>query len=426
MNASHRLTVAAAQALLIAALVAAALLLAGSTAGAEHDKFRYKFPCRPYDTCILTQGVHGTGYDFVIMPPPAFQAEVQAVSEGTFRGYDFSALVCTWDSTPGVPNSGIFALVEDIHGRTVRYAHLKEFGSLQEGDTVLQGDVIGIQGNTGNAEDCGDHLHLGGVAGTADVGYMDGVPTSDLVTAHPHLEFDSTNSVVGAANAPGVAIRDEFTELGSWSQVGWTADSTGGNVGCGSYFPCRLFVHYDPDPVEGHWGSRQDFRLHPASGFEYGSIQAGRWAVNEAYLIKPAYFDAWLGDGLVLPDPPRREAIGLPIMDRIGNSPPVDCVQEDCCRASAGCISYQRFNVGFIWANTQLEIKTTFCPDLNLNYTVGFTDILLLTQHAYHADTGQPYEPWDDAFLDVKGDGGIGFNDFLLVSGAMGTPCFAY
>ena len=48
---------------------------------------------------------------------------------------------------------------------TVRYAHLESI-SVKEGQTIKEGDVIGIMGNTGQS--FGAHLHIDVVRGKAD------------------------------------------------------------------------------------------------------------------------------------------------------------------------------------------------------------------------------------------------------------------
>ncbi len=54
----------------------------------------------------------------------------------------------------------VVSLVDEEQGIFVYYAHLTE-QSVEEGDRVLPGDVIGTVGNTGNAVTTAPHLHIG-------------------------------------------------------------------------------------------------------------------------------------------------------------------------------------------------------------------------------------------------------------------------
>ena len=412
---------------LAALLVVSAALLTQSTTEADHDRFQYKFPCRAWsveqDECELTQGAHGNAYDLVIYPPAGESPGIYAISEGTFVGYLSDADQCTWFTDPVTPNAGKFAVVDDIHGRRLIYAHLSTFGDLQEGQRVLQGDFIGLQGDTGRTQECGDHLHLGGIVGVA---YIDGVSSSEFVNVHPHPTFASTNAPVGASNSPGEAIRERYLDLGSasssWSVVGWTEYFSTDNAGCGSSLPCRLYVSYVPDPLAGHWGSRQDFRNHPAEGgFQYSSIMVGRWAMNDAYWVRPLFYTAWVFRGQVAGTSTRFN-IGMPLMDRSE-------VPSDACPASSGCVRYQRFHLGYIWEHQVDGISTVFCPDIHPAYpyqdgavTVG--DIGAVIGKFGRNDAGlAPYASWFDAWYDIDGDGAITIGDIGRVVQGFGQVC---
>ncbi len=407
---------------LAALLAAVALLLTPWTVAADDVKFQYKFPCRPQDLCFFTQDDHSSNndaYDFgIYIGQNQGLGQVRAVSEGIFQGYVAQDSVCT-----SYPSLGRYAEVIDIHGRTLRYAHLSSFGILQAGQRVLQGDLIGIEGNTGSTAQCAAHLHLSGIAGANGPEYIDGRLRSSLVHTHPHIAYPSTNSTVGAFNAPGAAIRAQYFNLGSaftsWDVVGWTADQSGSGNGCAPSFPeCRFYLHYWPLPAEGHWGSRQEFRTHPdSSGFGYRSIMAGRWAVDNAYLVEQSFYQAWYAGGELT-----GYNIGIPLMDRIGSSVLL-------CPASLGCLSYQRFHLGYIRELVVDGIRAFFCPDVwppypNQDYAVTASDIGVLVQKFGVTDPTAPYEPWSDAWYDLNGDGGVTAGDIGLVVAGFGRVCY--
>lgn len=110
---------------------------------ADHDKYQYKFPCKPGDACHVTTLTHpNSAFDF----DPRGSAglgEIHAVSEGTFQGSFSDSDIC--NETGGL---GIYAQVIDVHGRLLRYAHLSATDDIDVGDRVLQGDRIGIEGDT--------------------------------------------------------------------------------------------------------------------------------------------------------------------------------------------------------------------------------------------------------------------------------------
>jgi len=384
---------------------------------ANDNLYQYKFPCNPQDACYVTTLAHvGNAFDFDPLGSAGL-GDIRVVSEGTFRGYVMASDVCT---TSGL---GMFAVIDDMHGRTLRYAHLSQFGSLQINQRVLQGDLVGIEGNTGFAEGCQPHLHLEGIA-TAPA--IDGIALSSI-TAGPTL-YQSTNSVVGAFNLPGAAIRQKYFDLGSvftsWAAVGWTADWTGGQTDCGSVPFCRLFVHYAPNALTGHWGSVQVFRLHPgAAVLDDNAITVGRWAVNDAYRMNKWSFAGWLGSFY---------RGGLPLGEERG--PGAVCGPGQCCRTSVGCVRYQRLHAGYIWEHATLGVQNAVsCPDVDPPYpfkdyvvtVVG--DLLKVAQANGQNDAGlSPFDPWFYAQYDVNGDGFISTTADLLQTGlAVGRQCWA-
>ncbi|MGB2695691.1 MAG: peptidoglycan DD-metalloendopeptidase family protein [Dehalococcoidia bacterium] len=410
--------------LCIVLALAAAIFLPHSTAEASDNLHQYKFPCIPGDACYITQLNHGGAFDFDPQGSAGL-GSIRAVSEGTFDGY-FGSGGCTW---PNPGDAGRFARVLDIHGRTMIYAHLSQFGSLQPGQRVLQGDPIGVEGNTGNSNNCAPHLHLGGIATAAGI---DGKELDEL-TANPTLYF-STNSAVGDITVSGGAINNKYRSIGagtsSWGGVGWTADRTGTPAwqpqpGCLGSFPyCRLYPHYFWDPVVGHWGKRQEFRLHPdGAGREYSSIMTGRWtagALDNAYWVRRPFYDKFL-DGGQFGSSGTYYRISIPLMDKIGNYP-------NLCDLADGCLEYQRFHLGYIW-NHNGAIKAQFCPDVdpfypNPNYAVTVADITQVVNQFGTTDPNPPFQQWANAWRDIDGDGAIAVNDISLVTSSFGFVCY--
>lgn len=265
---------------LLFALVLSVFSLSQITVSADDDQFRYKFPCLPADACYVTTLAHvGNAFDFDPRGGCGPQGSlcaglIPAVSEGTFVRYETQSTSCT-----GV-GLGRLAVIDDIYGNRLKYAHLSVFGSLVPGQRVMQGDIVGIEGNTGNTLNCQYHLHLEGISTTS---YIDGVATSSI-TAGPTL-YTSTNSQVGStdpSNAPGFAIRQVFKDFGnafgpggsSWGLFGWTADLNPVHQGCAPNSFCQLYVHGELDPQSGPWGFVQNFMKHPET-FEYEDVPKG-------------------------------------------------------------------------------------------------------------------------------------------------------
>ncbi len=401
-------------AVMIALVVVGGMLIATPTTEATDDQFRYKFPCEPQDVCWLTNDAHGGAYDFVVGPPGGEAADVRAVSEGTFVRYDSQANECTWETSPNDPNAGKHAIVNDIHGRTVIYAHLAAFGSFQPGQRVMQGDSIGLQGNTGRTVNCAEHLHLGGVVGA---GYFDGVDEDTLEHVDPHQQYTSTNSVIGDITSPGAAIRDSYIASGGWGNVGRTAARSGTEAGCPATFPlCALYVHYVPHPAEGHWGSRMEFRRHPTDG--YGAIMAGRWNIDEAFWVWVPFYNKWRAGGQSPTGTVHN--IGIPLMNRTAADPFL---------CGAPCLAYQRFHVGYIRETEADGVQAFFCPDVypaypGQDYSVTVSDIGAVVQAFGETDDPEPWEPWADAWYDIDGDGGVVGNDISAVVAAFGALCY--
>jgi len=386
-------------------------LLSQSTAQATHDDYRYKFPCVPADDCYVTQLTHtGNAYDFDPQGSAGL-GTIPAVSEGTFRGYVTVSEVCT---TSGL---GKYAVIEDMHGRTLRYAHLSAFGGMLEDERVLQGDMVGIEGNTGYTISCAPHLHLEGIAGAVIEGNSIGLGL-----------YRSTNSTAGAYSIPGYGIRQKYFDLGdpwtSWASVGWTADWTGNQGGCGSEAFCRLKVHHAPDPLLGRWGSTQTFRLHPGTAVEDdGALMVGRWALESStsalantYRVRSPLFAAWVVYY-------QGATVGVPIAEQEGTG-------TTRCPTYWNCLSYQRFHIGYIWEQVGYPTSVFYavsCPDvaLPIDYAVRGGDISAVVA-AYGQDEGTtpPDVDWDQARYDMDNSGTIRGADISFVVQHYGPYCY--
>jgi hypothetical protein len=409
-----KLPVAKGAAILV--IIGSAVAVFGSRGEASHDEFAYKFPCIPTDACYVTQLTHtGNAYDFDPQGSAGL-GSIPAVSEGTFRGYVTQNDVCTY---PGGSGLGKYAVIDDIHGRTLRYAHLSTFGGLAVDDRVLQGDIVGIEGNTGYAIDCAPHLHLEGIAGQS----IDGNSSVGLGL------YQSTNSRIGyhtpsIATTGSTAIRQLYYYLGalgfgpSWSVVGWTADWTGTQADCYPDTYCQLYVHYQPATQEGHWGLHQTFRKHPGAAVtDDGAIMVGRWTWNttddpspDPYVVSPGAFAGWLGG---------YKGVGLPIAAGIGTSFPY-------CRAGVSCVAYQRFHMGYIWKHQVYGWQSPmFCPDVvGTTYQVLVDDILAVVGAYFYDDPGPIWEPWAEARYDTDGNGLLRIEDVSAVVGAYYEYCY--
>ncbi|QIW88783.1 putative peptidase M23 [Bacillus phage P59] len=103
---------------------------------------KYKITSRFLDKESFRDHAH-SGLDFS-MPEGT---ELKSIAEGVVRIKDF-----------GNVNAGKTVLIDSADGKTYIYGHLKDF-SVQNGDRVHVGDLIGHSGNTGHS--LGPHLHLG-------------------------------------------------------------------------------------------------------------------------------------------------------------------------------------------------------------------------------------------------------------------------
>ncbi|MEX1255540.1 MAG: M23 family metallopeptidase [Dehalococcoidia bacterium] len=394
-----------------------ALLALPDDAAASHESYQFKWPYRPGASHPTTrhpfENGHGNAWDVVIG-----DNSVVASAEGTITAVtsQYDPNTCDAEDGGGFGNYVQVRTNTSQGERTLTYAHLSSTGATQDA-RVLQGDPLGVQGKTGHTRgseppnNCGTHLHF--QFNPSRPASIDGQSvTSDSVDAGT-----STNSVVGNFSFPGAAIRTRYYNLGafypSWAVVGRTADITGTQQGCapGSY--CRLQVHEVPTLAQGHWGAEQTFRLHlDSSGFQDSSLQVGRWAVSDAYWVRPAFYFAQR-----LSSP----SIGLALQDQIGQFPGV-------CAPALTCLVYQRFHLGYLWVSSVYGMVTRYCPDVapfgSLDYAVTAADMAAVVTHFGLTDERLAYEPWPDAWYDLDGDGAVALSDMLLMVIGFGEVCY--
>lgn len=392
-------------------LAGAAGLASWSSVGAVHDLYEYKLPCVPADACYVTQLAHvGNALDFDPQGSAGL-GDIPAVSEGTFQGYFTANDSCTW---PGGMGLGRFAVITDVHGRTLRYGHLGSFGFLQGGQKVQQGDFVGVEGNTGYTINCAPHLHLEQIATASGI---NGVAMSSIA----ETVYQSTNSRVGNFTLGGAAIREKYDLMAwpygsSWAAAGYTYDPSQGQVGCAYGTYCQLYVHYNPNVIEGHWGNIQNFRIHQdAAGHSAQSIQWHRWSgSNDAYIVRrdDDFFDKWWNKLGYNPINGVSYDMGLALMDRWG--------------------PYQRFHVGYVRALPSGTIAR-YCPDVALpgpanpgNYdgAVSGFDMFAVLDHFNVSDNGlDPFEVWPNSWFDITGDGSVAGGDLFAVLSGFNLSC---
>jgi len=193
--------------------------------------------------------------------------------------------------------------------------------------------------------------------------------------------------------------------------VGWTADWTGNGGGCGWIIYCQLYVHYSPDPLAGHWGSTQTFRLgNGTPAVDDNAIMVSRWAVNSAYRVNTGFFLQWLLG---------YQGVGLPMADQIPTYPGL-------CPQSLGCVAYQKFSFGYIWQHATQGVKpAVICPDVDNDYEVLIEDVSAVVGQYFQNDALlQPYQAWPASRFDTNGDGGIYIDDIVAVVNHYFQDCY--
>jgi hypothetical protein len=162
------------------------------------------------------------------------------------------------------------------------------------------------------------------------------------------------------------------------------------------------------DPVVGHWGWEQTFRVHPGSaGLEDNSIQVPRWAAGNARFVNKSYYF------LQRQSSPN---IGLPLAEELTYYPTI-------CEPADNCTLYQRFHLGYIWTSV-FSANAEFCPDLNFDYAATGADIGLVIDWFGASDGSYGvYEEWPRALYDANGSGNISGGDIAIVVSGFGAIC---
>ncbi len=410
----------------VATVVLLAMTFVLDTYGSD-SLYKYKFPCTPGDTCAVTTLNHGeNAYDFDPNPPGGVaRRNIIVVREGTFDGYFSDSTDC--DENGGLGN---YARISDIDNPLLKhkYAHLSSNGSLVPGQRVQQGDVVGVEGDTGHTHRfvlvngelvhvaCADHLHLTNISTVAGI---DGLQMSQIALGG---SYSSTNSKIGGDDPFIVghyAIRSKYLFLGffggsSWAVAGWTHDVTGNQAGCPAGSHCQLYAHYYPNAQDGYWGTVQNFRVHPdAIGLQHSSIQWHRWSnSNPAFLVHrdDGFFNKWWNKEGYNPNNGLYYDIGLALMDRSGN--------------------YQRFHVGFV--KVVFGFTTAqFCPDVHgglggpgtYNGSVSAPDFFAVLGAFGATAPVYPFLQWPDSWYDINGNGAVNATDFFMANAGFGLNC---
>ena len=369
--------------LLVAFVLAAGVGLtlgATSPAMADDNKYQYKFPCFNPSTCYVTQLAHGSGNALDFDPSgSAGLGGIAGMAEGTVIFVSSVQDTCSWPSTHGY---GIHAIISDIHGRSSIYAHLSNLG-VGTNAALLQGDQVGVEGNTGYSANCAPHLHW--EPGTLPA-YINGVAVSGLGLGN--YGSSNTNSVIGEYIASGATARQYYKDRGGWNSIGWTHDLGGG---------LNMFANRS-------WGRMQDFRHHPDGfGGQFNTIHVANWNTGQAFLVDSVFWQQWAIGGTATGG--GRIPISMALEERRGSCP---------SRAPASCSSYQRFHLGYVWMDVFSGRTAVFCPDVTRDGWIDLADVLQVLAFFGFVD------PWND----INGDGEVDLTDALLALNEFGEDCW--
>jgi hypothetical protein len=354
---------------------------------ASHDRFVYKLPCHNPSACYVTQLAHvNNALDFDPLGSAGL-GTIPAMSEGVVDSVNNQPTSCN-----GI-GLGKTVVVKDLNGRMTTYAHLSSI-AVQQGTAVLQGDALGVEGNTGNSYQCAPHLHW--EPGGSLPGYIDDVLVSSLTANPTNYGSSNTNSVVGEYSTPGASLRAYYAGHGGWSTIGWTH----------AHCPGTCTLHMTNNRA---WGRMQDFRHHvdPLGG-QFNTIHVADWHQTQAYLVDSMFWQTWAAGAL----------------QNSGNVHPISMARQDRGSCPSGstpvCASYQRFHLGYVWMNALTGRAAEFCPDLSgatrgvPNGVVSFIDVNFVLDWAGNSTNHYP---------DTSGEGVVSLLDVNEVLGEVGKHC---
>ena len=372
-------------------LTFAALVATFSTVGASSTDYKYKWPFDWQTSATFTtlpfQQEHGCYGIPATSPLPPYECVaaydlvigggiVRSAHEGTVTVADSTVNTCRSDGGLGT----------QVWVDNIKYGHLASIsGGIGFGTTLLQGDGIGVQGNTGNTlpPTCGIHLHweFGGIA------YGSPLPTIDAGSWGI-----SSNSAIGEYSTPGLTLRTYYTSHGGWNSIGWTTKHCLGT--------CTLNMTNNLA-----WGRMQDFQHDPDGyGGTFNTIRVSSWDQTHAYLVDSVFWQAWAAGG---PDVKGMvHPIGMAKGER-GSCPP---------GFSQNCLWYQPFDLGFVWMDAFTGRGAVFCADTDGDRAVNTVDMAREAKRF-----GLP--PLPPATLDLDGNNLVDTVDMAYVGHDFGHIC---
>jgi hypothetical protein len=359
---------------------------------ADHDKFEFKWPWRPTSSATITtypfSGVHGC-YPDGESPYECVAAYDLGIGDRAVVNAKYGAVNAV-NVTDGACGSTLgFGTNVDVAG--VIYAHLESVTSIALHDVLLQGDQLGVQGESGNVLPCpgGEHLHWGQT-----------IPNTPGVDGG---SGQSTNSVIGEFSTMGATLRDYYRTrpFGGWATVGWTHKHCPGT--------CTLNM-----TANLTWGRMQDFRIHPDFlGEQFQTVHVAAWDQTHAYLVDSFFWAAWAGGANTVSNPG-------------GEKWPIGMARQERASCPAGsspsCISFQKFHLGYVWMNSSAVRAAVYCIDIDSNGSTGFGDYVPLLG-AWNAQ-GPPNQSsnWNPQ-ADFDGNNTVGFVDLTRLNASWNAVC---
>lgn len=290
------------------------------------------------------------------------------------------------------------------------YAHFSS-ASVAYLDQLLQGDQVGVEGDTGytysqapngDITPCAVHLHWEPGGTLPD--YINGLSVSGLTASPTNYGASNTNSPIGEYSAAGATLRNYYINNGGWNSIGWTHDHCPGAC---------ITLNMIPNLS---WGRMQDFRHHPDGfGGQFNTIHVANWdPANTAYLVDSAFWAAWAGGG--------RDQSGATNVIK-----PISMARENrhagCPDLSTpACVQFQKFHVGYVWMEGAFAgTQAVFCPDIagGPGFTpdgkVSLGDVTFISLHMNSFGPPNQSGPWS-AQADVNGDNKVSLADVTQVS----------